>query len=387
MRQFRAVLAACTALCTGLVLTLAACSTEEEPPGKVAPLRTVGPSEGALNLLALPGYVEEGADDPAVDWVTPFEESSGCQVTVRTASSAQEIYERMSGTGRYDGALVPSEAFGRLVDAGRLAPVNTGLLASYKTLDARLRGLVRRKDDTYGVPAVWGADLLLYETGKAQPDSWGAVFDPRESKPYHKQIVWRDGPHAIASAALYLKHRDRSLKIRDPYELTVEQMEAVAELLQKQRPNVLRISGEPGETIEAFSVGDAVVGMGGAYELDVLARGGRPIAVASPKEGVTGWYAAWAVDSHARNPHCMYRWLDWVSTPEVQKRMAEWRGVAPADERACGLLREGFCAAYHVGDRAYIDRLLFARTPDAECEEDPDCAGWSDWTRTWSSLG
>ncbi len=384
MKRLRAVLAVCTALCTGLVLS--ACSTEEEPGGKAEPLRTAGAAEGALHLLSLPGYVEEGFEDRGVDWVTPFEESSGCQVTLRTVGTAQEIYDRMAG-GFYDGALVPSEAFGRLVDGGRLAPVNTKLLDSYKTLDVRLRRLVEREETSYGVPAAWGADLLLFETGKAQPASWGAVFDPQESKPYHKRIVWRDSPHTIASAALYLKHRKRSLKIRDPYELSAEQLEAVAELLQEQRPNVLRVTKDPTQAVEAFSVGDAVVGMGGAYELDVLARGGRPIAVAAPKEGVTGWYNAWAVGSRARNPNCMYRWMNWVSTPEVQKQMAEWRGVAPADSRACGLLRAGFCAAHHVGDRAYIDRLVFARTPDAECEKDPECAGWSDWTQAWSSLG
>ncbi len=378
------MLAVCTALCTGLVLS--ACSTQETPGGSAEPLRTAGAPEGALHLLTLPGYAEEGFEDRGVDWVAPFEERSGCQVTVRTAATAKEIHDRMSG-GFYDGALVPSEAFGRLVDGGRLAPVNTRLLDSYKSLDARLRDLVERGDQTYGVPAAWGADLLLFETGKAQPASWGAVFDPRESKPHHKRIVWRDSPHTIASAALYLKHRKRSLKIRDPYELTVEQLEAVAELLREQRPNVLRVTEDATQAVEAFSVGDAVVGMGGAYELDVLARGGRPIAVAAPKEGVTGWYTAWTVASRARNPNCMYQWLNWVGTPEVQKQIAEWRGVAPADSRACGLLRAGFCTAHHVGDRAYIDRLVFARTPDAGCEKDPECAGWSDWTEAWSSLG
>ncbi|GAA0955526.1 extracellular solute-binding protein [Actinocorallia libanotica] len=384
MKRLRAVLAVCTALCTGLVLS--ACSTEEKAEGRAEPLRSAGAAEGSLQLLTLPGYAEEGFEDRGVDWVTPFEESTGCQVTVRTAGTAQEIHDRMAG-GFYDGALVPSEAFGRLVDGGRLAPVNTRLLDSYKSLDVRLRRLVEREDTSYGMPATWGADLLLFETGKAQPASWGAVFDPRESKPYHKRIVWRDSPHTIASAALYLKHRKRSLKIRDPYELSAEQLEAVTELLQEQRPNVLRVTEDPTQAVEAFSVGDAVVGMGGTYELDVLARGGRPIAVASPKEGVTGWYTAWAISSRARNPNCMYRWMNWVSTPEVQKQTAEWRGVAPADGRACGLLRAGFCAAHHVGDRAYIDRLVFARTPDADCEKEPECAGWSDWTRAWSSLG
>ncbi|WP_344450915.1 extracellular solute-binding protein [Actinocorallia aurantiaca] len=387
MSHLRSVLALCTALCTGLVVTLSACSAEDAPGGKAEPLKTVGAAEGALNLLSLPGYVEEGFEDRSVDWVKPFEERSGCQVNVRTVGTAQDVYERMSGGDFYDGALVPSEAFGRLVAADGLAPVNTRLLPSYKSLDARLRGLVKQGDETYGVPAAWGANLLLFETGQAQPASWGAVFDPGESKPHHKRIVWRDGPHAIASAALYLKHRKRSLKIRDPYALTTGQLDEVVSLLREQRPNVLSVWKDGIQSIEAFAAGDAVVGMGGLHELDVLARGGRPIAVAAPKEGVTGWYAAWGINPRVRHPNCMYQWLDWVSTPEVQKQVAEWRGVSPADSRACGLLRPGFCTAYHVGDRAYIDGLVFPRIPDEECEKDSECADWSDWTEAWSSLG
>lgn len=385
MRHLRAVLAFCTALL--MAAALSGCSGEDAPSGTARPLQTMGTAEGALNLVALSGYVEEGFEDRAVDWVTPFEERSGCQVNVRTVGTAQEVYDRMAGGDFYDGALVPSEAFGRLVAAGRLAPVNTKLLTSYKSLDARLRTLVKQGDETYGVPSVWGANLLLFETGQAQPDSWGAVFDPRESRPYHGRIIWRDDPMTIASAALYLKQHRRSLKIRDPYELTTGQLDAVAELLQKQRPNVLRMWKDGTQALEAFSTGDAVVGMAGSHELDVLARGGRPIAVAAPKEGATGWYAAWGISSRVSHPNCLYQWLNWVSTPEVQRQVAEWRGVAPADSRACGLLRPGFCAAYHVGERSYIDRLLFPRTPDEECRKDPECAKWPDWAEAWSSLG
>ena len=40
----------------------------------------VGEGEGAVNILAWPGYVEDGSTDPAVDWVTPFEKQTGCKV-------------------------------------------------------------------------------------------------------------------------------------------------------------------------------------------------------------------------------------------------------------------------------------------------------------------
>ena len=39
------------------------------------------PGEGELNLVIWAGYAERGAVDPAYDWVTPFEEETGCKVT------------------------------------------------------------------------------------------------------------------------------------------------------------------------------------------------------------------------------------------------------------------------------------------------------------------
>ena len=47
------------------------------------PQASIGAGEGALNLVIWPGYVENGATDPAFDWVTPFEDETGCKVTAR----------------------------------------------------------------------------------------------------------------------------------------------------------------------------------------------------------------------------------------------------------------------------------------------------------------
>ena len=75
------VLGACAAL-------IVACSSSEESggtgesPPKQEPLSAVGDGEGQLNLIAWAGYAEDGSNDKAVDWVTPFEQQTGCQVNV-----------------------------------------------------------------------------------------------------------------------------------------------------------------------------------------------------------------------------------------------------------------------------------------------------------------
>ncbi len=52
----------------------------ERPVGRgpEGALTELGEGEGEVNLIAWAGYVEDGSTDPEVDWVTPFEEATGC---------------------------------------------------------------------------------------------------------------------------------------------------------------------------------------------------------------------------------------------------------------------------------------------------------------------
>ena len=42
--------------------------------------QSIGAGEGELNLVIWAGYAERGEVDPAFDWVTPFEEKTGCKI-------------------------------------------------------------------------------------------------------------------------------------------------------------------------------------------------------------------------------------------------------------------------------------------------------------------
>ena len=51
----------------------------------------LGKTEGQVNLIAWAGYVEDGSNDPKVDWVSDFEKQTGCQVNSKTAASSDEM--------------------------------------------------------------------------------------------------------------------------------------------------------------------------------------------------------------------------------------------------------------------------------------------------------
>ncbi|URN02115.1 ABC transporter substrate-binding protein [Actinomadura madurae] len=383
-------LVAATALAAGLV----SCSGDEERPAGVAKVAgTLGPGEGMLNLVALPGSVESGTTDPRVDWATPFQKRTGCKVGLKTVQTPEEMAGLMRDPDRrYDGVAAPPEVAGRLIEENQVVPVNPDLVDGYKKLEPKLRKLLDRGGKHYGIPYVWGTNLLTYDTRTVPPPaSWAALFDPAQARRYSGRLIMRDSPLAIAEAALYLKGERRKLKIRDPYSLTPAQLAAAGRVLAEQRPYVGEYWELPAEAVSAFAGGRAVLGQAWPYHVDVLNRASRPVQGVIPSEGATGWMDAWMIGARAQHPNCMYQWLQWTASPDVQQQVAEWTGVAPANPQACSgdRLRSGFCAAYHVGDRAYLDKIIFAHAPSKACggkkdeDEKASCTDYAEWTRTW----
>ena len=100
------------------------------PAGGEAYEGPVGEGEGQLTVLAWPGYAEDGSTDPAVDWVTPFEQASGCEVSVKTFATSNEAVQLFGG-GDYDVVSASGDASLRLVYGEKVQPVNTDLVPNY----------------------------------------------------------------------------------------------------------------------------------------------------------------------------------------------------------------------------------------------------------------
>ena len=125
-----------------MLLLVAACggsdSTSRRPARRVAGTAehgrgaAVGTGEGQLNIIAWAGYAEDGTNDKSVDWVTPFEKQTGCQVNVKIGNTSDEMVTLMK-TGQYDGVSASGDATLRLIYSGDVAPVNTDLVPNYAT--------------------------------------------------------------------------------------------------------------------------------------------------------------------------------------------------------------------------------------------------------------
>jgi putative spermidine/putrescine transport system substrate-binding protein len=374
-------------------VALAGCGDDDNDKGgtKGGKAQTsVGKGEGQVNLVAWAGYVEDGSTDPKVDWVTPFEKQTGCQVNVKIGNTSDEMVTLMR-TGQYDGVSASGDATLRLVASGDVAPVNTDLVPNYKDIFPALKNQPHNTVDgvNYGIPHGRGANLLMWRSDKVKGnlDSWSAVFD--KAGPYKGNVTAYDNAIYIADAAVYLKATQPALGIKNPYELDDKQFNAAVDLLKNQRKNVGEYWSDYAKEQAAFASGDSTVGTTWQVTANLLDADKVAVKTTLPKEGATGWSDTWMIDSKAKHPNCMYKWMNWIVSPKVNAQMAEYYGEAPANAKSCAETADkSHCDVYHAADEKYFDRVAYWTTPQKSCGDDrgDTCKDYSEWVQAWTDI-
>jgi putative spermidine/putrescine transport system substrate-binding protein len=377
----------------GLVAVLgivgAACGDDEKSSG--SELEEVGDAETELNLVVWAGYAEDGSTYPEYDWVHPFQEASGCTVKSKTAATSDEMFQLMS-TGQYDGVSASGDASVRLIDADLVAPVNTDLVPNYADLSSFLKDTDYNTSDGthYGIPHGWGANYLMYNTDvvTTAPDSWGVVFD--KDSPYAGHVTAYDAPIYIADAALYLKSAQPDLKIEDPYSLNQEQFDAAVALLKDQHAVIGEYWNDYTKAQAAFESGSTVIGTTWQIIYNLAVANNDKLATVLPKEGATGWSDTWMISSEAAHPNCMYMWMDYITSPEVQAQVAYYFGEAPANPKACDLITDDptHCDVFKANDATFAKAVEFWATPRKNCLDGSgdDCVPFSEWIKAWTEI-
>jgi putative spermidine/putrescine transport system substrate-binding protein len=385
--------AAAVGLGVAIAITMAGCSSNSS--GGSAPSATaqssIGAGEGAINILAWPGYAENGSTDPKVDWVTPFEQKTGCKASVQVANTSDEMFEKM-GNGDFDVVSASGDSSLRMIHADKVVPVNTALLTNWADIpdwqkDQNWNSL---NGVAYGIPHGWGANLLSWRTDKVTPapDSWSVVWDP--NSPYKGKIGAYDSPTYLADAALYLMATKPDLGIKNPYALDQTQFQAAVDLATQQKSILAGYWSSYADAQKNFENGTYVLGT--SWQIIVnLAQGDKaPVDAVLPKEGSTGWADTWMIDAKSKHPNCAYQWLNWITSPSVQAQVAEWFGEAPANVKACDMTTDKtHCDTFHAKDEAYFKKIWFWATPQSTCLDgrtNTQCVPYSDWTTAWSKL-
>src|SRR5919198_4693159 len=157
------------------VLAIAGCGGGSDNNNNGEAQKSVGAGEGKLNIICWAGYCEDGSTTKGVDWISPFEQQTHCQVNVKVDGTSDQMVDDMR-SGQYDGVSASGNATAKLVAGGDVAPVNTDLVPNYATVFADLKNQPYNTFDgvNYGIPHGRGANLLMSNSNvvKPNPTSW-----------------------------------------------------------------------------------------------------------------------------------------------------------------------------------------------------------------------
>jgi putative spermidine/putrescine transport system substrate-binding protein len=395
----------------GVLVLLAGCSGTRTGTSKAAgaapaaaadgaaPSSTVA-SRGTLRLVVTPGPVQNGNVDPRYDWVTPFEQRTGCQVLLTNASTdLQAVNDINQGTGRsyYDGVLGDPEVLGQLVKLKAVQPLNVPRITGYAQISPRLRNAPSEVSGgkVYGVPYIWDSYVTGYDVGKVKPSpqSWTSLFAPDSASRYSGKITMPDSPVTLALAALYLKSAQPSLGISDPFELTKPQLAAAQQAVSAVRSQVGTFWTQDSSVIGQLGDGQDLLGAVLSRQIVQMSRAGLPTAgvpvltaaagAASPVADVLSWM----MTSQAPETYCTYQWLSWSVSNYVQERVSAWTNEAPASLAACRGAAVANCAEFHETSLATARNIVFDHLPVSDCGTgQTDCTDYAQWQSGWQHI-
>ena len=367
------------------------------PPAASEPAATqaaIGEGEGELNLVIWGGYAEKGASDPAFDWVTPFEEETGCIVNSTDMTDSNNGVSLIQG-GQYDGISASGDATTRLIQGDLVAAIDPNILPNYANVFDGLKDLPHNTVDgvNYGVPHGRGANLLMYNTEEVSPapTTWDGIWE--NAADYKGKVSVYDSSIFIADAALHLKTKQPDLGIDDIYQLTQPQFDAAIALLEKQRDEGdAQYWSLYNEQVNSYAAGDLVIGTTWPLQALLLQADEMPVEAILPEEGSTGWSDTWMMYKNAAHPNCMLMWMNHMMSAEANAQATVWFGEAATSPQACEAaeaLSPGHCDVQHATDEAYFSKVHYWATPQEDCADDDaatTCVTQEDWVAAWTTL-
>lgn len=368
--------------CTALTLCVAVAGQASAQ----AMLTEIGAGEGQVDIVAWAGYIERGETDKSFDWVTKFEEATGCKVNVKTANTSDEMVALMN-EGGFDLVTASGDASLRLIAGKRVQPVNIDLIPSWSTVDDRLKDAPWHTVDGvhYGTPYMWGPNVLMYNTNafKEAPKSWNVVFEEvtlDDGKSNKGRVQAYDGPIHVADAANYLMFHKPELGIKNPYELNEDQYKAALDLLRQQRTLVSRYWHDAFIQMDDFKNEGVVASASWPFQVNILRNEGQPIASTIPQEGATGWADTTMMHVEAAHPNCSYMWMEHSLSSNLQSDLSVWFGAVPSVPAACtdgrGMQTADGCSANGLDN---FEKIKFWTTPVSKCESQEECVPYYRW--------
>jgi len=306
---------------------------------------------GVLPVLGLAGRRAQAAEDLLVfDWVgyeiaelhQPYIEKYGASPNITMFGDLEEAFQKINAGFRPDLAHIATWDMRRYRDAGLIEPWDTARLQWWPDLLPTLQNnnLMRDADGTqWSIPVDWGINSIVYRTDLVEVDeeSWAILWDDR----YAGRLANVDEMEAaVTGAALYLG-------IEEPWNPSEDDVAAIREALEAQRPLLRFYWSDPSTLEQAVVSGEVVAAYAWPASYSTLKADGQPVAYMNPKEGVTAWLEGFVLmKDRDGDTQRAYDFVDAWLAPETGKWMMENYGYGHSN-----------IIAFEIADQAMLAEL------------------------------
>ena len=354
-------------------IAVAACGSNDKKSSGGSSSAVKGPDitakgEGRLDIVNWEGYTDKS-------FVKPFEQQTGCKVNAVFAGTSDEMFTkfRAGGGGQYDLASFSGDASLRAIKSGAVGELDRSKLTNFNDLAPQLQSPAFNTVDGkhYGLSFVWGANVLIYNTDKIkETPTPGPSSTTRSTRARSRCRTTRSRSPTRRCSSSARGTRTRSTRRRST----------------RSRPSSRRSARSCASTgcwrptsRSCSSRATRSIGAGWPLMTNDLKKAGLNVKEVIPKEGVTGWSDSWMLSNKAKHPICAYQCMNYVTTPKVQKQVADVTGYSPANTKTCDVVGPQACKDLHITDSKYYDTIKYWETPTAP-------TNYRQWTDAWAQV-
>jgi spermidine/putrescine-binding protein len=211
--------------------------------------------------------------------------SLGIKTNITSFSDNIEAYTKLKEVGGQldmvsgDALWVPHYFESGLIEAW---DINSLKVSQQLYSVARSFQIWTKPEGYLGYPFGWSPVQIYYDPAHVSPapDSWQVLLDPK----YKKRVIVEDQPVEL------MAYMGKAAGVKDPYNMTPDEIDQAKALLVQLKPNVLRLAPQNTDTIAALKNGEAWIATGNlGTDIRVKDQGGPALNVFTPKEGTVGW--------------------------------------------------------------------------------------------------
>ena len=253
------------------------------------------------------------------------------QVNFLSESERDQLLATSKNKQAFDLTIITRRTIPNYIALNWISNIDKGQLKHLDNFGKKWLWQQAGSDLVYAIPYTWGTIGFAYRKSqlKGTPDSWQTLFQPGKDIKGHISML--DDVNDLVGTGL--KALGYSSNSTDP-----KQLDEVSKLLLKHKSSVSNYAFHLAGPKHPLMLGSDIISMTYSGDAMQLIEMNKDIDYVVPKEGTLLWEDMFVMLKHAPNRDLAYKFLNFISEPEISALISESLLFATPNQKALELL-------------------------------------------------